>query len=172
MAAWLLWAQHRALEPGAIVPAATLLPRPEGGFAAARIGDERILRDASSALVDDGIGAYLIGDAPVETLAPDVIDAALVAALAAPPLNLRQGTFTRRTRQTLAWKTLRRSGVLAGLILIMLLATTLVRAVRLHADTVAQDATAVAMARANRSEERRVGKECVSTCRSRWSPYT
>src|SRR3546814_3632950 len=24
---------------------------------------------------------------------------------------------------------------------------------------------------ANRSEERRVGKECVSTCRSRWSPY-
>src|SRR3546814_15282164 len=24
----------------------------------------------------------------------------------------------------------------------------------------------------DRSEERRVGKECVSTCRSRWSPYT
>src|SRR3546814_16178361 len=26
-------------------------------------------------------------------------------------------------------------------------------------------------AQALRSEERRVGKECVSTCRSRWSPY-
>src|SRR3546814_16661635 len=26
-------------------------------------------------------------------------------------------------------------------------------------------------ARSRRSEERRVGKECVSTCRSRWSPY-
>src|SRR3546814_12598641 len=25
--------------------------------------------------------------------------------------------------------------------------------------------------RVQRSEERRVGKECVSTCRSRWSPY-
>src|SRR3546814_19815845 len=25
--------------------------------------------------------------------------------------------------------------------------------------------------RGRRSEERRVGKECVSTCRSRWSPY-
>src|SRR3546814_9824151 len=24
---------------------------------------------------------------------------------------------------------------------------------------------------ASRSEERRVGQECVSTCRSRWSPY-
>src|SRR3546814_6367411 len=29
---------------------------------------------------------------------------------------------------------------------------------------------ALAAARAQRSEERRVGKECVSTCRSRWSP--
>src|SRR3546814_20390735 len=26
-------------------------------------------------------------------------------------------------------------------------------------------------AKSVRSEERRVGKECVSTCRSRWSPY-
>src|SRR3546814_7892262 len=28
-----------------------------------------------------------------------------------------------------------------------------------------------AISRLSRSEERRVGKECVSTCRSRWSPY-
>src|SRR3546814_1561849 len=27
------------------------------------------------------------------------------------------------------------------------------------------------LATGQRSEERRVGKECVSTCRSRWSPY-
>src|SRR3546814_20183398 len=32
------------------------------------------------------------------------------------------------------------------------------------------DATTVRF-RLTRSEERRVGKECVSTCRSRWSPY-
>src|SRR3546814_13858112 len=30
---------------------------------------------------------------------------------------------------------------------------------------------AARMKRIGRSEERRVGKECVSTCRSRWSPY-
>src|SRR3546814_7935903 len=29
----------------------------------------------------------------------------------------------------------------------------------------------VIVSRDLRSEERRVGKECVSTCRSRWSPY-
>src|SRR3546814_16676463 len=32
-------------------------------------------------------------------------------------------------------------------------------------------ALARALGVACRSEERRVGKECVSTCRSRWSPY-
>ena len=31
--------------------------------------------------------------------------------------------------------------------------------------------SAVANAENNRSEERRVGKECTSWCRSRWSPY-
>src|SRR3546814_17913812 len=30
---------------------------------------------------------------------------------------------------------------------------------------------ALGLAMTFRSEERRVGKECVSTCRSRWSPY-
>src|SRR3546814_20759851 len=31
--------------------------------------------------------------------------------------------------------------------------------------------TIIALVQLPRSEERRVGKECVSTCRSRWSPY-
>src|SRR3546814_4964271 len=31
--------------------------------------------------------------------------------------------------------------------------------------------TEIALGFQARSEERRVGKECVSTCRSRWSPY-
>src|SRR3546814_3065908 len=33
------------------------------------------------------------------------------------------------------------------------------------------DGTVTLYHRTDRSEERRVGKECVSTCRSRWSPY-
>src|SRR3546814_3651331 len=33
------------------------------------------------------------------------------------------------------------------------------------------DVPGAALAEEFRSEERRVGKECVSTCRSRWSPY-
>src|SRR3546814_4734784 len=34
-----------------------------------------------------------------------------------------------------------------------------------------RDILAPVTKQATRSEERRVGKECVSTCRSRWSPY-
>src|SRR3546814_5300692 len=40
--------------------------------------------------------------------------------------------------------------------------------VRRHVPALARDR---AGERPARSEERRVGKECVSTCRSRWSPY-
>src|SRR3546814_15833365 len=46
------------------------------------------------------------------------------------------------------------------------LGATLVEA-RLRAQKVAQ----VLGIEFRRSEERRVGKECVSTCRSRWSPF-
>src|SRR3546814_18088340 len=51
-------------------------------------------------------------------------------------------------------------------------------AVAVSVDPVAAAKVCVTFAKANekliivgRSEERRVGKECVSTCRSRWSPY-
>src|SRR3546814_4941936 len=40
-----------------------------------------------------------------------------------------------------------------------------IRDVRTIVETLAEHAPRL------RSEERRVGKECVSTCRSRWSPY-
>src|SRR3546814_4205219 len=41
----------------------------------------------------------------------------------------------------------------------------------LHRAAVGRDRYPVAQHDLDRSEERRVGKECVSTCRSRWSPY-
>src|SRR3546814_19102488 len=38
-------------------------------------------------------------------------------------------------------------------------------------DQISYNATTDRFNNIGRSEERRVGKECVSTCRSRWSPY-
>src|SRR3546814_5260996 len=44
---------------------------------------------------------------------------------------------------------------------------------RIEVTAQSDDRTAfqVELVYAGRSEERRVGKECVSTCRSRWAPY-
>src|SRR3546814_15095758 len=42
---------------------------------------------------------------------------------------------------------------------------------RLRRDAPPVQADAAQILALNRSEERRVGKECVSTCRSRWSPH-
>src|SRR3546814_20678019 len=38
-------------------------------------------------------------------------------------------------------------------------------------ETQKYEGTTILEEKFSRSEERRVGKECVSTCRSRWSPY-
>src|SRR3546814_10220333 len=38
-------------------------------------------------------------------------------------------------------------------------------------DNIGRSRTSQFVIPVTRSEERRVGKECVSTCRSRWSPY-
>src|SRR3546814_20419104 len=45
------------------------------------------------------------------------------------------------------------------------------RAARAEEDAIAARENRIALAGVLRSEERRVGKECVSTCRFRWWPY-
>src|SRR3546814_4637594 len=59
-------------------------------------------------------------------------------------------------------------GALYGALLWLLERDTLLEVIRLVRR---RQAPAVEAPAQDRSEERRVGKECVSTCRSRWSPY-
>src|SRR3546814_15986668 len=48
----------------------------------------------------------------------------------------------------------------------------LAAAIRTRKDeSLLRDVTEAMTTNESRAEERRVGKECVSTCRSRWSPY-
>src|SRR3546814_15573297 len=44
------------------------------------------------------------------------------------------------------------------------------RVISLFGQVLAEDGSPLAQARVDRSEERRVGKECVSPCSYRWSP--
>ena len=102
----------RGLDPDIIVPVGLLLPASDqpvsatfGDLGADRLGD-LILPP------DEALGALLLGEAAPVSLDSEARDAALVAAFADPPLNLRQGDFARRTPlfalasgqgRTLAW---------------------------------------------------------------------
>lgn len=102
----------RGLDPDIILPVGLLLPAAEhrvaatfGDLAAERLGDLVLPPD-------EALGAVLLGTVAPVSLDSDARDTAMVAALADPPLNLRQGEFARRTPlfalapgqgRTLAW---------------------------------------------------------------------
>lgn len=148
MVAWLGWAEAHGLDAGPVVPAALLLPRPDEGFVRGRIGSETIARDTSSAFaLDPDLADLMIGDAPVAEVADVELEAALVAALDDPPLDLRQGVFARRRKRSLDWGLVRRTAVLAGLILLASLVMALITIAKLKNDTDRLDARALAAAR-------------------------
>lgn len=144
---WLLWAQHHGLDPDLIVPAALLLPAPEAGFARARIGGTAVLRGPDMALTDDMALPELVGDGPVGDVPLETLQAAMIAALDVPPLDLRQGDFAKRVRRQVDKQALGRIAVWSGLILLASLLITLVGITRQHLAAGQVDADSLALAR-------------------------
>ena len=131
MRSWLDTLAASGVEAGALVPGPMLLPRPESGFVAGDLGGESVVRGATTGFADDTVLTGLItgGIAP-ERLDRSVLEAAIVAAVAAPALDLRQGAFSRRTRFAVDWALVRRLGWLALAILAASLAISIVQIVR------------------------------------------
>ena len=134
MVAWLAWAAAHGLDATPVVPAGLLLPRPEEGFARGddRRGDDRARQVVGVSRSMPSSRALLIGDAAVAEVPMAEVEAALIAALDAPPLDLRQGVFARRKRRAIDWGLVRRAAVLAGLILLLALVISLVRIAKLR----------------------------------------
>lgn len=148
MVAWLGWADAHGLDAGPVVPAALLLPRPEEGFVRGRVGAEAVARDKSSAFaLDPALAGLLIGDAKVVEVRDAEVEAALIAALDDPPLDLRQGPFARRKPRAIDWGLVKRAAILVGLILLASLLMALITIAKLKADTDRLDARALAAAR-------------------------
>lgn len=146
IAAWLEPLLERGIDPDMILAAPLLLPRPEAGFVRARIGDETVLRGRGSAFAEEaGLSELLIGDAAVEDVAAEP---AILAALADPELDLRQGAFARRGRFRIDWRSVQRLAWLGGAILGVTLAIALVQIARYALSTHALAAQAQAVARA------------------------
>lgn len=147
MERWLGWCAAAGLSDAAIVPAPALVPPPDEGFVAARIGPDVVLRGVDSAFpADAALEPLIVGDLPVRTLSDGEIERALLAALAEPPLDLRQGSYARRSGRALDPAWLRRIAVLAAVIALVSLAIGLLTIARLHGEAAALDTETVALA--------------------------
>ncbi|MDI1295080.1 MAG: type II secretion system protein GspL, partial [bacterium] len=144
---WLLWAQHHGLDPDIMVPAALFLPEPEIGFTRGIIGGGDVWRGIDMALSGDMALPDLVGDAPVRDVPPGEIEIRAIAALAKPPLDLRQGDFAKRVRRTVDRRVVGRIALWSGLILLASLTIALVGIARQHIAASAIDTESLALAR-------------------------
>lgn len=144
---WLLWAQHHGLDPEILVPAALLLPAPDTGFVRGIVGGVEVLRGVDLALSGDMALPALIGEAAVRNVPADVVNTQAIAALNAPPLNLRQGEFGKRVRRTMDRQVVQRMAVWIGLILLASLLIALIGIARQHLEASRLDAESLALAR-------------------------
>lgn len=126
MEGWLATAQSSGFDPDVVIPASLLLRRPEEGFIKADVLGETIVAGAGSVFADDeGLTPLIVGDAPVKALSNGAAEADWIAALSELPLNLRQGSFTRKRRWQLDWPLIRRLAAIGLGIVAVILAINL-----------------------------------------------
>lgn len=118
MQAWLDTLAANGVDPDAVLPAPLLLPRPDSGYVRADLGGEGVVRGATSGFADEARLTDLVtgGVAPT-VLTRDAVESAILAAVAAPTLDLRQGAFARRRKIGIDWALIRRLAWLSAAIL-------------------------------------------------------
>lgn len=111
---WIRRLQDRGLDPGVVVPETLLLLPPEQDLV--RYGERPLplFRGEQHAFsVEPDLVARAMPDTPIETIDDERFERDLPAAVAAFPVNLRQGAFARRRRWNVDRKQLRRIAFLA-----------------------------------------------------------
>ena len=144
---WLAALAAAGVDADAIIPAPMLLPPPAEGYHVAEVGGARVVRGPGSGFADEPGLTELVTGGAAPTRVPDAdLAASIAAALAAPPLDLRQGMFARRRRVELDWRLIRRLAVMAAAALALTLGIDLVRLIRLNLASSAAEAQADALA--------------------------
>lgn len=149
MTGWIAALQEQRIDPEVMIPASLLIAAPEEGFVRADFGAERIVRGVETAFVDDAVVTPLIvGDAPLMALDRDALEAALAAAVADPPLNLRQGIYARRHRRLRIERAeIRQLALLAAAVVLVTIGIAVVRIVRFHVAASSYEQRTEALAR-------------------------
>ncbi|MEC3911305.1 type II secretion system protein GspL [Sphingobium sp. CR2-8] len=144
---WLLQAQHHGLDPDIIMPAPLLLPEPEEGFTRGAIGGETVLRGVDLTLTADMALPGLIGDAAILDVPAGVVEGRAIAALDAPPLDMRQGDFAKRVRRAAVdSRAVGRIALWSGLILLASLMIALIGIAKQHMEASRLDRESLAQA--------------------------
>ena len=128
MARWLADLAAGGIDPVAMIPAPLLLPRPEHGFVRGEIAGRTLIRGRATGFADEaGLTEVVTAGELPATLDGEAVEAAVVSAVASPPLDLRQGPFVRRRRRAVDWGLVRRLALLGLTILGLTLAIDLAR---------------------------------------------
>lgn len=147
MDAWLAECAGHGLDPAALVPAALVLPRPLDGVVGALLGEEPLARTPGAAFAGEPeLVEALAGEGEAVEIAGDALADALLAAYAAPPLDLRQGQYAQRRVSFFRlpdWKRLARMAAIAALLWLALMSVWIVK---WNADSSAREAQALAAA--------------------------
>ena len=147
MQGWLAALAAAGVDADAIVPAPLLLPAPDEGYAIAEIGGAWVVRGSGSGFADEpGLTKLVTGGTEPTRVTDAALATAVAGALAAPPLDLRQGVFARRRRVEIDWRLVRRLALLAAALLALTLAIDVVRLVRLDLAASHAEAQADALA--------------------------
>lgn len=149
MQTWLAALADHGVDPAAIVPAPLLLPGPDSGFISADLGGEIVVRGVDIGFADDpALTPLLTAGAVPDPLDRAAIEAALAAAFAAPPLDLRQGPFARLRRSiSIDWPEIRRIAWLAAAVIVVTFLIGLAQIIRDNVGADMLDAQADQLAR-------------------------
>lgn len=148
MRTWLDSLAERGLDPDAMIPAPMLLPRPDAGFVSGDFGGDTVVRGLDCGFADEaGLTPVLTGGMAPKMLERAALEQAVVAAVARPALDLRQGSFAKRVAVAFDWQLLRRALWLLAAIVILVFAVALVQITRYSFAADALERRADALAR-------------------------
>lgn len=148
MARWLAFAQAHGLDVAGVVPAALLVtPSPDPDtLVRARIGEELLLRGVDSAFIADPVLVEHIAgkDGRIVDASAEAVEAGLIAACDAMPVDLRTGRFARKPARWFDRDLAKRAATLVAAILVISLLIAVARIGRLYAEIAGIDAAAEA----------------------------
>lgn len=148
MAGWTAWLAGNDLIAEAIVPAALIVPPPEGDAVVADVGGERVMRTAAHGYAADPAIDALMGEGgALREASGDEVDLGLAFAAQNVPLDLLTGAWKVKPGWQVDAGLMRWVKILTATLILLSVAVVAVQMLRLNGDRARADAAVLEMAR-------------------------